>query len=280
MRLATVRTADGTRAARLEGDRLLLLRAPDVGVLLVTTNPASRLDTVMALETTGEIAFTDASFAPLVPHPEKIFCVGLNYRAHILEMSRELPSYPTLFAKFASGLIGAHDDLVLPLVSKAVDWEVELGVVIGRRIRRATLEQAHDAIAGFTVVNDISMRDWQARTTQYLQGKAFDASTPVGPVLVTGDEIGDAVDLEVRCELDGIVMQRGRTSDLLFGPTAVVSYISQFATLCPGDLISTGTPGGVGAGRDPQVFLEPGQVLTTAIEGIGSCVNRCVPEES
>jgi acylpyruvate hydrolase len=234
----------------------------------------------MALESTGEIAFTDASFAPLVPHPEKIFCVGLNYRAHILEMSRELPDYPTLFAKFASGLIGAHDDLVLPLVSKAVDWEVELGVVIGRRIRRATLEQAHDAIAGFTVVNDISMRDWQARTTQYLQGKAFDASTPVGPVLVTGDEIGDAVDLEVRCELDGIVMQRGRTSDLLFGPTAVVSYISQFATLCPGDLISTGTPGGVGAGRDPQVFLEPGQVLTTAIEGIGSCVNRCVPEES
>jgi acylpyruvate hydrolase len=280
MRLATVRTADGTRAARLEGDRLLLLRAPDVGVLLVTTNPASRLDTVMALETTGEIAFTDASFAPLVPHPEKIFCVGLNYRAHILEMSRELPGYPTLFAKFASGLIGAHDDLVLPSVSKAVDWEVELGVVIGRRIRRATLEQAHDAIAGFTVVNDISMRDWQARTTQYLQGKAFDASTPVGPVLVTGDEIGDAVDLEVRCELDGIVMQRGRTSDLLFGPTAVVSYISQFATLSPGDLISTGTPGGVGTGRDPQVFLEPGQVLTTAIEGIGSCVNRCVPEES
>ena len=280
MRLATVRTADGTRAARLEGDRLLLLRAPDVGVLLVSTSPASRLDTVMALESTGEIAFTDASFAPLVPNPEKIFCVGLNYRAHILEMSRELPDYPTLFAKFASGLIGAHDDLVLPLVSKAVDWEVELGVVIGRRIRRATLEQAHDAIAGFTVVNDISMRDWQARTTQYLQGKAFDASTPVGPVLVTGDEIGDAVDLEVRCELDGIVMQRGRTSDLLFGPTAVVSYISQFATLCPGDLISTGTPGGVGAGRDPQVFLEPGQVLTTAIEGIGSCVNRCVPEES
>jgi len=279
MRLATVRTADGTRAARLEGDRLLLLRAPDVGVLLVSTSPASRLDTVMALESTGEIAFTDASFAPLVPHPEKIFCVGLNYRAHILEMSRELPDYPTLFAKFASGLIGAHDDLVLPSVSKAVDWEVELGVVIGRRIRRATLEQAHDAIAGFTVVNDISMRDWQARTTQYLQGKAFDASTPVGPVLVTGDEIGDAVDLEVRCELDGIVMQRGRTSDLLFGPTAVVSYISQFATLCPGDLISTGTPGGVGAGRDPQVFLEPGQVLTTAIEGIGSCVNRCVPEK-
>ncbi|MGD0982461.1 MAG: fumarylacetoacetate hydrolase family protein [Acidimicrobiales bacterium] len=278
MRLATVRTGDGTRAARLEGDRLLLLRASDVGALLASTDLGSRVDAIQALETTGEIVFGEASFAPLVPHPEKIFCVGLNYRAHILEMSRALPGYPTLFAKFASGLIGAHDDLVLPSVSNAVDWEVELGVVIGRGIRRATIEEARDAIAGFTVVNDISMRDWQARTTQYLQGKAFDASTPVGPVLVTGDEIGDAADLQVRCEVDGVVMQRGRTSDLLFGPAAIVSYISQFATLCPGDLISTGTPGGVGAGRDPKVFLRPGQVLTTAIEAIGSCVNRCVAE--
>ena len=279
MRLATVRTKDGTRAARLEGDRLLLLRYPDVGVLLGAMSPASWIDAVAALDSTGEIAFTEASFAPLVVHPEKIFCVGLNYRAHILEMSHDLPSYPTLFAKFASGLIGAHDDLVLPSVSQAVDWEVELAVVIGRRVRRATLEEAQDAIAGFTIANDVSIRDWQSRTSQYLQGKAFDASTPVGPVLVTGDEIGDAVDLEVRCEVDGMVMQRGRTSDLMFGPAAVVSYISQFATLCPGDLISTGTPGGVGAGRSPQVFLEPGQVLTTAIEGIGSCVNRCVAEQ-
>jgi acylpyruvate hydrolase len=195
-------------------------------------------------------------------------------------MSRQLPSYPTLFAKFASGLIGAYDDLVLPSVSNAVDWEVELGVVIGRKLWRATIEEARDAIAGFTIVNDISMRDWQARTTQFLQGKAFDASTPVGPVLVTGDEIGDAADLEVRCEVDGVVMQRGRTSDLLFDPAAIVSYISQFAMLGPGDLISTGTPDGVGAGRDPQVFLRPGQVLTTAIEAIGSCVNRCVAEEN
>jgi acylpyruvate hydrolase len=279
MRLATVRTTEGTRAARLEGDRLLLLRAPDVGALFTSMSPASQTDTVADLETTGTVLFADASFAPLVPHPEKIFCVGMNYQAHILEMSRELPSYPTLFAKFASGLIGAHDDLVLPSVTDAVDWEVELGVIIGRRVRRANLEQARDAIAGYTIVNDVSMRDWQARTTQYLQGKAFDASTPVGPVLVTGDEIGDAADLEVRCEVDGVVMQHGRTSDLLFGPAAVVSYISQFATLCPGDLISTGTPGGVGAGRDPQVFLAAGQVLTTAIEGIGSCVNRCVAEQ-
>ena len=278
MRLATVRTREGTQAARLEGERLLLLEARDVGSLLESTDPESFSDDLAALETTGELAFAEASFAPVVPHPEKILCVGQNYSSHVVEMAREMPSYPTLFAKFASSLIGAHDDLVLPSVSNSVDWEVELAVVIGRVIRRATLEEARDAIAGFTVLNDISMRDWQARTTQYLQGKAFDASTPVGPILVTGDEIGDAADLEVRCEIDGAVMQRGRTSDLLFGPATIVSYISQFATLCPGDLISTGTPGGVGAGRNPQVFLKPGQVLTTSIEGIGSCVNRCVAE--
>lgn len=278
MRLATVRTPEGTSAARVEGDRLLLLPASDVGSLFASMASETNRDAVGVLEPIGEVAFADASFAPLVPRPEKIFCVGLNYRSHILEMSEALPSYPTLFAKFASSLIGADDDLLLPSVSSAVDWEVELGVVIGRRIRRATLEEAHEAIAGFTVVNDVSMRDWQARTTQWLQGKTFDASTPVGPVLVSGDEIGDGADLEVRCEIDGVVMQRGRTSDLLFGPAAVVSYVSQFATLAPGDLISTGTPSGVGAGRNPQVFLAPGQVLTTAVEGIGSCVNRCLSE--
>ena len=274
MRLATVRTAHGTRAARVEGDRLLLLAPPDVGALLA----ASGLQGAAGLEPSAELDLAGASFAPLVPHPEKIFCVGMNYRAHILEMSGEFPSHPTLFAKFASSLIGAGDDLVLPSVSDAVDWEVELGVVIGRRVRRAGLEQAREAIAGYTVVNDVSMRDWQRRTTQFLQGKTFDASTPVGPVLVTGDEIGDGLDLEVSCEVDGVVMQRGRTSDLLFGSDAIVSYISQFAALEPGDLISTGTPSGVGAGRNPPVFLAPGQVMTTTVEGIGSCVNLCVPE--
>ncbi len=278
MRLATVRTREGTRAARVESDRLLLLAAPDVGSLLATAALGQGLESAASLEPTGEIAFADASFAPLVPRPEKIFCVGLKYRAHILEMSRERPEYPTLFAKFASSLIGADDDLVLPSVSSSVDWEVELGVVIGRRIRRGTPEQAREAIAGFTIVNDVSMRDWQARTTQFLQGKTFDSSTPVGPVLVTGDEIGDGEDLEVRCEVDGVVMQHWRTSDLLFGSAEIVSYISQFAALVPGDLISTGTPGGVGAGRNPQVFLAPGQLLTTAVEGIGICSNRCVAE--
>jgi acylpyruvate hydrolase len=160
-------------------------------------------------------------------------------------------------------------------VSEAVDWEAELGVIIGRRVRRAAADEATAAIAGYTVVNDISMRDWQQRTSQWMQGKAFEASTPAGPYLVTPDEIDHARDLEVRCEVDGELRQQARTSDLVFGPVNVVSYISQFTTLEPGDLIATGTPGGVGAARQPQVFLAPDQVLRTAIEGIGECLNTC-----
>lgn len=274
MRLATVRTGGGTRAARLEGDRLVLLAASDVGALLA----APDRDAALGSELGSDVAVAEAVFAPLVVRPEKIFCVGLNYRDHILEMTRELPQYPTLFAKFASGLLGPFDDLVLPSVSDSVDWEVELGVVIGQPAHRADNDEAARSIGGFTVANDVSMRDWQLRTMQFLQGKAFDATTPVGPFLVTGDEIDQAADLELRCEVDGKVMQAARTSGLLFGPAEIVSYISQFTTLRPGDLILTGTPGGVGMGRDPQVYLAGGQLLTTTVEGIGSCVNRCVAE--
>ncbi|MQA12560.1 MAG: 2-hydroxyhepta-2,4-diene-1,7-dioate isomerase, partial [Pseudonocardiaceae bacterium] len=160
-----------------------------------------------------------------------------------------------------------------------IDWEVELGVVIGTPVRRASPQQADAAIAGYTVINDVSMRDWQRRTAQWLQGKAFEASTPVGPTLVTGDTLNNAADLELRCEVDGHVMQRSRTSDLLFTPADIVAYISQITTLLPGDLIATGTPGGVGAARDPQTFLQPHQVLRTTIEGIGECLNTCVAEK-
>ncbi len=193
-------------------------------------------------------------------------------------MGRELPSHPTLFAKFPDTLTGARDDLILPAESEEVDWEAELGVVVGAPVRRASTEEAAAAIAGFTVVNDVSMRDWQWRTAQWLQGKMFEASTPVGPWLVTGDEVDGAADLAIGCEVDGVVMQSSRTSDLLFGPAELVAYVSRITTVRPGDVIATGTPGGVGAARSPKVFLAPGQVLRTVIEGIGECVNRCVAE--
>ncbi|HET9770668.1 MAG TPA: fumarylacetoacetate hydrolase family protein, partial [Acidimicrobiia bacterium] len=229
------------------------------------------------------VAVADADLAPPV-RPGKVVCVGLNYRSHIEEMGRPLPDHPTLFVKFADTLTGPYDDLVIPAVSAEVDWEVELGVVIGRPARRVDETGAAACIAGYTVVNDISMRDWQRRTLQWDQGKNFEASTPVGPFVVTPDELGDAagegaVDLEVTCRVDSETMQSGRTADLLFPPVAVVAYVSQFTTLRPGDLIATGTPGGVGAGRDPKVFLAPGQVLETAIEGIGACRNLMVEEK-
>jgi acylpyruvate hydrolase len=275
MRLATIRTDYGTTAARLDGDVLIPLDAEDVGTLLAAGEGwGRRRDGAQPVPTVA----TD--FAPLVPRPGKVLCVGLNYRSHILETGRELPEYPTLFAKFAETLMGPRDDLVLPSVSERVDWEVELGVVIGSPVYRATPAEAAGAIAGYTVINDVSMRDWQRRTLQWLAGKMFQHSTPVGPYLVTPDEVADAADLEVRCEVDGAVMQQSRTSDLLFKPAEIVSYASQAITLRPGDLIATGTCGGVGDARKPPVYLQVGNVLRTWIEGLGECLNHCVADKN
>ena len=276
MRFATIRTEYGTTAARLDGDVLVPLDAADVGEMLASGDEGPGRQR----EGAALVPVAEADFAPVVPRPGKVICVGLNYREHILETGRELPAYPTLFAKFADTLTGARDDLVLPSVSEKVDWEVELGVIIGRPVYRATAAEAAAAIAGYTVVNDVSMRDWQSRTLQWLQGKMFERSTPAGPYLVTAGEAGDAADLEVRCEVDGVVMQQSRTSDLLFGPADIVAYASQAITLKPGDLIATGTPGGVGNARKPPVYLRPGNVLRTFIEGLGECVNLCVAEKA
>ena len=273
MRLATIRTQYGTTAARLDGEVLVPLEAADVGELLAAGGDARP-------RSGPAVTVAEADFAPVVPRPGKIICVGLNYRAHILETGREPPQYPTLFAKFAETLMGPRDELVLPSVSDKVDWEVELGVVIGRPVYRGTPAEAGAAIAGYTVTNDVSMRDWQSRTLQWLQGKAFERSTPAGPYLVTPDEVGNAADLEVRCEVDGTVMQQSRTSDLVFGSAEIAAYASQVITLRPGDLILTGTPGGVGNARKPPVYLRPGNVLRTWIEGLGECVNQCVAEKA
>ena len=269
MRLVTVRTGTGTAAGRLDGDDVVLLDATDVGALL------ERGAAGVEVRETGKVARADAEFATLVARPRKVICVGLNYRNHILEMGRELPQYPTLFAKFDRTLTGPFDDIALPPESGSVDWEVELTVVVGRQVRRVGLDEANDAIAGYTVANDVSMRDWQNRTVEWLQGKAFEASTPVGPELVTPDEL-DASDLEVTCEVNGTVMQRSRTSELVFGPAALVSYASTVVTLDPGDLILTGTPGGVGHARTPPVYLASGDELRTSVQGIGTLVNRIV----
>ncbi|HET8587635.1 MAG TPA: fumarylacetoacetate hydrolase family protein, partial [Candidatus Limnocylindria bacterium] len=222
-----------------------------------------------------QLSLDGLDFAPVVPAPEKIICVGLNYRAHILEMGRELPEFPTLFAKYPRALVGAFDDIVLPPASDAVDWEAELGVVVGTEVRHADADQAAAAIAGYTVVNDVTERDWQYRTTQWMQGKNFERTTPMGPYLVTGDAGAGIAAFELSCELDGEVVQRANTADLVFDPVALVAYVSTMVTLVPGDVIATGTPGGVGHARKPARYLTDGAVLTTRIDGVGECRNTC-----
>jgi acylpyruvate hydrolase len=271
MRLATLRTPNGTRAVRVEGDTAIGLGAPDVGALLGTPDWRERA------AATGGVrhALAEADLAPVVPRPGKIFCVGLNYRSHILEMGRELPEYPTLFAKFPEALVGPADPVALDPASVAVDWEAELAVVIGTPVRRADEAGAAAAIAGFAVLNDVTMRDWQYRSVQWLQGKTFEASTPFGPVLVTPDELPGGVRprLAIRCEVDGATVQSSDTADLVFDPVALVRYISRIVTLNPGDVIATGTPGGVGHARKPPRYLTDGSVLVTEIDGIGRLSN-------
>jgi acylpyruvate hydrolase len=271
MKLATLRTPKGTRAARIEGTAAIELDAPDVGALL-----AERGWQQSAAATDGaRHDLARADLAPVVPKPGKIICVGLNYRNHILEMGRELPPHPTLFAKFPEALVGPYDPITLDPLSDAVDWEAELAVVIGTPVRHADEAMAEAAIAGFSVLNDVTMRDWQYRSTQWLQGKTFESTTPFGPVLVTPDELPGGV--RPRLELAGWVedemVQSANTGDLLFDPVTLVRYISDIVTLNPGDVIATGTPGGVGHARTPARYLTPGATLVTAIEGIGRLEN-------
>jgi acylpyruvate hydrolase len=220
----------------------------------------------------------DESWEAVVPHPTKIVCVGLNYRNHILEMGRELPEFPTLFAKYPEALIGPFDPIVLPSYAVgALDWEAELAIVIGSSARRLDEEQAASAIAGYSVINDVTMRDFQYRTPEWFQGKTFEDSTPFGPVLVTTDEY--ELGTELSTVVDGETMQSTTTDDLVFGPAALVSYISQIVTLNPGDVIASGTPGGVGHARKPPRYLTDGSVLTTSIVGIGSMTSTVVVED-
>jgi acylpyruvate hydrolase len=272
MRLATTRTAQGTRAVRLDPDGAVDLELPDVGALLALPDWRER-----AAADGPRLAADDFDPAPVIPAPSKILCVGLNYASHIREMGRELPEYPTLFAKFAPALIGARDDIILPLDSSAVDWEAELAVVVGTPLRHADRDTARAGIAGYTVSNDVTARDWQYRSTQWLQGKTFAQTTPLGPWLST--DIDDNPDFELTCWVDGEQVQSARTSDLVFGPAALLSYISTILPLLPGDVVLTGTPGGVGHARQPQRHLHEATVLTTRVEGLGECVNTCRAEK-
>lgn len=277
MRLATISLNGRTQAVFDSGDgRVRRAPAPDVGALLQRVEWRAQC-TDDRDEVDVDVA--DLELLPVVPRPEKIVCVGLNYRSHILEMGRELPTHPTLFAKFTRALVGPNAPIEVPAASEKLDWEAELAVIVGSEVRNATAADAASAIAGYTVINDVTARDWQRRTEQWLQGKTWEHTTPLGPWLVTADEVdpqgAGRPALPIRCEVDGDVVQEANTSDLVFAPVDLVAYISTIITLVPGDVIATGTPGGVGAARTPPRFLSAGNVVTTTIEGIGTCRNRC-----
>lgn len=274
MRLATYRLDDSSlRAVRVEGDEVVILPQCDVGELL---EEATWRD--IARTEGARLPYDVSRVAPLVSRPPKIWCVGMNYAGHLAETNQPAPAFPTLFAKFAISLIGPRDAIRLPRSSDQIDWEVELAVVIGRRGYEVTPERAMNYVAGYSVINDISMRDWQRRTTQYLQGKTFASSTPLGPHLVTVDEAPNPGDgIAITCTVNGDTVQTGSTGEMVFGVPEIVSYLSQIAPLEPGDVIATGTPAGIGALHKPPRFLQPGDVVESSIDGVGVLRNECLP---
>ncbi len=208
-----------------------------------------------------------------IERPGKIVCVGLNYRDHAEEQGAPLPTAPLLFAKWQNTLIGPGEPIVIPPIVTKCDYEAELGVVIGTSVRNASVENALEAVAGYVCVNDVSARDLQFADGQWTRGKSPDTFCPVGPQVVPRDEIPDPQALTIRAVLNGTAMQDSTTANMVFGVADLIAYITQTITLEPGDLIATGTPAGVGAFREPPVFMQPGDEITIEIEGLGSLTN-------
>ncbi|MGG1311390.1 fumarylacetoacetate hydrolase family protein [Cohnella laeviribosi] len=229
----------------------------------------------------GWLKEADLTLGPCVPHPGKIVCVGLNYRKHAEETNAPIPEYPILFSKFNNALAGHGEDIPLPAVSEKVDYEAELAIVMGKTAKNVGKEQALDYVFGYCNANDLSARDLQMRTPQWLLGKTCDKFLPLGPYLVTADEVGNPNGLGIRCTVNGEVRQNSNTSDMIFHCGELVSYISRHMTLEPGDVILTGTPEGVVLGYPPekQVYLQEGDIVTVEIEKLGALTNRMVREQ-
>jgi 2-keto-4-pentenoate hydratase/2-oxohepta-3-ene-1,7-dioic acid hydratase in catechol pathway len=284
MRWVTVLTERGPRVCGMAGQRFVDVNAADPSLPtslkeLLKLGPGGMTQAAAAVQT-GSIGF-DAATAPLlapVPDPAKIICLGLNYRDHAAESGMAPPEEPVLFSKFATALVGYGAEIVLPKVSQEVDYEAELVVVIGQGGKQIARERAMEHVAGYSCGHDVSARDWQLHKPgkQWLAGKTFDTFAPVGPYLVSADEVPDPHNLRIRLMLNGKTMQDSSTAQLIFQIDEVIAYLSQIFTLEPGDLIFTGTPPGVGMARKPPVFLQPGDVVEVEIDGLGTLRNPVV----
>jgi acylpyruvate hydrolase len=216
----------------------------------------------------------DVRLGPPLNNPSKIVCIGLNYHDHAREQAVEIPPRPLLFDKFSTAIIGPDDEISWPAeVSQQVDYEAELAVVIGREGRHIPADEAYDFIAGYTIVNDVSARDAQYSDKQWVRGKSFDTFCPIGPYLLTADEVEDPHNLSIRCWVNGELRQDSNTFEMIFKIPELLAFISQTSTLKPGDIISTGTPDGVGVFRDPKIFLKSGDVIEIEIDRLGRLRN-------
>ena len=245
-----------------------------------TTLTVKKLHSVQSMDLLSlPVVDNNVSIAPCVCKESigKFICIGLNYSDHAEETGMEVPPEPIMFMKATSAVIGPNDDVLIPKNSFKSDWEVELGVIIGKEAKYISEDQSQDHIAGYCVVNDLSERAFQIeRSGQWVKGKSCDTFGPIGPYLVTKDEIADPQNLKMWLDVNGKRMQDGSTSTMVYGVNFLVSYLSQFMSLQPGDIISTGTPPGVGMGMKPQVFLKPGDVMRLGIEGLGEQKQKTV----
>lgn len=277
MRYATFRVGEEARWGRIEGDHIRAL--DDVHPTLRSAIVAGALSTDAIRQAGGEaIKVADIAFLPLIPDPGKILCVGLNYENHRKETGRAEVVNPTIFTRFADSQTGHRTAILRPRESTKLDYEGELAIVIGKGGRRIPAGDALDHIAGYSCYNDGSVRDWQAHTIQFTPGKNFPGTGAFGPWLVTPDEFGEPRDQRLQTRLNGEIMQDAVLADMIFPIARLVEYCSTFTPLSPGDVIVTGTPGGVGAKRDPQVFMKPGDRIEVEIDGIGILENEIADE--
>ncbi len=282
MRLATILTQSGPRL-HVRGRSGYVDVAAETGIPEFTALTAvleagsAGLDALRAIAGRDGREYGPADLGPAVPSPARILCLGVNYSEHAIEGGRAVPTWPEAFVRGRDSVLGPYADLVKPALTERFDYEGELGIVIGAGGRYIPADKALDAIAGFVVLNDASAREWQRAGTQWTAGKNFEGSMPIGPEVVTTDE-ADMTDALLTTVLNGQVMQSARTSQMIVDIPSAVEFFSSFTRLAPGDVIATGTPGGVGFARQPPVWLTPGDVIEVTIEGLGTIRNRVVAE--